>query len=130
MEPNDQHHHRAKAFFESLPSGIRKATTHAMIVECYTFLLHRYGRASALRCLQFLDDAKDAGTFRLIYNDEQDAREAESLLRRFDDQAVSYVDALTLASARRYNVGAIFGFDRHLTLTGVPLLPGVLGRGR
>jgi predicted nucleic acid-binding protein len=124
MEPKDQHHPRAKAFFERLPSGTRNATTQAVVAECYTFLLYRYGRASALRCLQFLNDAKEAGTFRFIYNDERDAREAESLLRRFNDQAISYVDALTLASAGRYNIGAIFGFDHQLALTGIPLLPG------
>jgi predicted nucleic acid-binding protein len=77
-----------------------------------------------LRFLEFLDVARAEGSVHVIYNDRSDDREAELLLRRFHDQDVSYVDALMLASAERYDIGAIFGFDHHLALTGIPLLPG------
>jgi predicted nucleic acid-binding protein len=50
-------------------------------------------------------------------------------LSRFPDQELSYVDALSLHIVQsRRDFDAIFAFDHHLALAGIPVFPGPLGR--
>ena len=49
---------------------------------------------------------------------------ARLLLVRFDDQRLSYVDGHTLAILEtRPDIDAVFAFDHHLALSGLPLVP-------
>jgi predicted nucleic acid-binding protein len=49
------------------------------------------------------------------------------VIDRFQDQKLSYVDAFTIAlMQRRPDIDAIFAFDHHMTLAGLPVLPGIL----
>jgi predicted nucleic acid-binding protein len=48
-------------------------------------------------------------------------------LSRFQDQDLSYVDALSLYVVQsRGDIDAIFAFDHHLALAGLPVFPGPL----
>jgi predicted nucleic acid-binding protein len=124
LNQDDALHEEAKKFYQTLPATVRRATTQAVVSECYTLFRYRFGTSTAYRWLDYLEKARSANHIRLLYNDERDGQRAEEFLRRFDDQALSYTDALTLAAAERYKARAIFGFDHHLALTGFPLLPG------
>lgn len=126
LDADDELHGAASDFYRRLPAGVPLATTQAVIAECYTFFRYRAGSRAALRWLDYLDEARSSGHMRVLYSDADDAARAEGFLRRFADQALSYTDALTLAAARRFDMGAIFAFDHHLALTGIPLLPGQL----
>jgi len=121
MNAKNQFYEEATAFYRGLPSTIRLVTTQAVVSETYTFF-RRIHAHMALRWLDYIDTARESGHLRLLYNDENDGRQAEAILRKFDDQSISYVDALSLVTAKRYNARAIFGFDHHLALTGLPLL--------
>ena len=53
------------------------------------------------------------------------------VIDRFQDQKLSYVDAFVDAFTialmqRRPDIDAIFAFDHHMTLAGLPVLPGIL----
>ncbi|HEV3155948.1 MAG TPA: PIN domain-containing protein [Candidatus Baltobacteraceae bacterium] len=128
QDSHDDLHEDAKVFYYNLSSAVRRITTQAVVSECYTFFRYRFNSAAAARWLDYLDNARNSNHLRVIYNDELDSRRAEEFLRRFDDQVLSYTDSLTLASAERHKVRAIFSFDHHLALTGLPLLPGRLAR--
>jgi uncharacterized protein len=124
LDPNDDLHAEAKAFYQALPPTAHYLTTQAVVGECYTFFRYRQGASAAARWLDYLDSARASHHLRLLYSDEVDGLQAEHILRRFRDQSLSYTDALTLALAERHKPQAIFGFDHHLALTGLPLLPG------
>jgi predicted nucleic acid-binding protein len=130
LDADDALHGEATKLEKSLTPAIQRTTTQAIIGECYTFFRYRVGVASAFRWLDYLDAARGTGHLRVLYADDGDGREAERILRRYRDQNLSYTDALTLAIARRGEVRAIFGFDHHLALMGVPLLPGTRRRSR
>jgi predicted nucleic acid-binding protein len=129
-DPSDRYHDEATRYLESLPASVARVTSQAVAAEAYTWLRYKRGHRVAATWLDVLDSSRAEQRLMTIYHDEVDGENAEMLLRRYRDQALSYVDALTLASAQRYNVGAIFGFDRHLALTGIPLLPGPRASGR
>jgi hypothetical protein len=124
LDPNDDLHLEAKTFFQTLPPAVYHLTTQAVAGECYTFFRYRHGANAAVRWLDYLDNAQTSHHLRLLYSDNIDGMRAEHILRRFQDQALSYIDALSLAAAERHKAQAIFGFDHHLGLTGLPLLPG------
>lgn len=123
LDSDDDLHERAKRFYVGIPQSVAQLTTQAVIAECYTFFRYRVGAHAALRWLQYVDDARERRRLSVVYTGAEDGSHAERLLRRFTDQKISYVDALTLAAAARCHVRAIFGFDYHLSLGGVPLLP-------
>lgn len=130
LNADDDLHEEATAFYRSVKPATRRTTTQAVVGECYTFFRYHVGCAAAAQWLDYLDGARGLGHLHVFYSDEDDGRRAEDILRRFSDQALSYIDSLTLAAAQRYNVRAIFGFDHHLALTGLPLLPGTRTRRR
>jgi predicted nucleic acid-binding protein len=123
----DRHHGAATRFLRELPASIGRITTHAIAGESYTWLRYRRGAHAAAGWLDYLDRARAGKTMTIIYEDQRDGAAAEALLRRFGDQTLSYVDALSLVVARRYGAGAFFAFDQHLALTGLPVLPGPQG---
>jgi uncharacterized protein len=123
LDRNDDLHAAAADFYKRLPSSTPRVTTHAVVAECYTFFRYKSGRQTSVRWLDYLDEARASGLLHILYSDESDGGRAERLLRRFADQHLSYVDSLTLAAAERYCITTLFGFDRHLALTGLALLP-------
>ena len=124
IDGRDERHVAATRFLRELPDNVPRVTTHAIAGETYTWLRYRRGAHAASDWLDYLDRARANRTLRIIYEDRQDGSEAEGLLRRFADQELSYVDALSLVVAQRHKLDAVFGFDHELTLTGLPLLPG------
>lgn len=47
------------------------------------------------------------------------------------NQKLSYVDAFSIALIQsRPDIDAVFAFDHHMALAGIPVLPGTLDRGR
>lgn len=124
LDPRDDLHRDAIGFYRGASDPVRWVTTSAVVVESYAYFLSRLGRYYAEKWLDYLDEGRGSSHLRVIYTDERDGRDAENILRRFRDQDMSYTDALTLAAAARYDIRAIFGFDHHLALTGVTLLPG------
>ena len=124
LDAEDSLHADAASFYKDLPRGLRRTTTQAIVGECYTFFRYHFGFRQAVRWLDYLGEARKSSRLAIIFSDRSDAERCEDLLRRFDDQALSYADALSLVVAERCGAGAIFGFDHHLGLTGIPLLPG------
>jgi predicted nucleic acid-binding protein len=49
------------------------------------------------------------------------------VIGRFHDQKLSYVDAFSIALIQsRPDIDAVFAFDHHMALAGLPVLPGLL----
>lgn len=125
-DKGDELHSRAVDFFETLPTQTRRFTTQAIVAETYTFLRYNQGGSAALCWLDFLDRAQGTGHLVLLYADQDDDGQARNLIRRFADQTLSYTDALSLVAVQKCGLQGIFGFDHHLALAGVPVLPGPL----
>jgi len=62
-----------------------------------------------------------------VFPDAQMEIGVRKVIDRFRDQALSYVDAFSIALVQsRPDIDAIFAFDHHMILAGRPVLPGLL----
>jgi predicted nucleic acid-binding protein len=75
------------------------------------------------------DSLENQGFLQVVYPDSQMELGVRKVIGRFHDQQLSYVDAFSLALIQsRPDIDAIFAFDHHLALAGIPVLPGPLDR--
>ncbi len=123
-DQRDQLHEPALGFYRRLPDSVRRFTTQAVVSETYTFFRYHQGATAATKWLDFLNNARSSGFLAVLYSDADDDARAEAVLRRFPDQRLSYADALLLAAAEKLGIRSVFGFDHHLGLTGLTVLPG------
>jgi predicted nucleic acid-binding protein len=122
-DARDGLHRQAAAVEARIPRSLRRVTTQAIVGETYAFLRYQVSACAARAWLDAVGASRRDRHLTVVCTDMEDGDCAETVLRRFADQALSYVDALTLAVADRYDIGAIFAFDRQLRLTGRRLVP-------
>lgn len=95
-------------------------TTNQVVGETYTLLMKTHGQAAALR---FVDTLGRSGRLERVHLDEKTEAEAWKLLRRYDDQAFSFVDATSFALMRARRLRHAFAFDAHFSAAGFVRVP-------
>ncbi len=125
---DDEHHEAAVSFWAPLADTVVQVTTWGVVSETYTWCRVR-ARDDRLagRWLDQVEAGESMGYLQVLLPDQTTDRLARSLLRKFSDVKLSYVDAVNLAVLQMQEIDAAFAFDRHLSLSGVPLLPGFPG---
>ena len=93
-----------------------------VIAEGHAWFLRRYDQQRALQFLAFVEDLKPLS---VVSTGATEVAAASQLLRKFADQNMTLTDAVGLVLMRERKTVACWSTDRHLGLTGVPL---VLGR--
>lgn len=70
---------------------------------------------------------ENQGILEIIYPDALMEVRVGKVIARYQDQKLSYVDAFSIALIQsRPDIDAIFAFDHHMALAGIPVLPGLL----
>jgi len=129
MNSNERHHVAAVDFHKSLTPMALRITTWGIVSETYTWIRYHIGYREALRWLTLKDSLEDQGFLQVICPDHQMEIGVRKVISRFHDQQLSYVDAFSLALIQsRPDIDAIFAFDHHMSLAGIPVLPGLLNR--
>ncbi|MBC7342492.1 MAG: type II toxin-antitoxin system VapC family toxin [Clostridia bacterium] len=124
---NDMHHDRAVEFYRALSRDIQRITSLPVISESYAWILYHLGGQQARQWLRYVEEAEAQGLLSVVYPDRELEKKARQIIYRFEDQDISYVDALTLAILQSNSeIDAIFSFDRHMLLAGISVLPGAL----
>ncbi len=119
----DQYHRQAVEYWNGLSPHPHRVTTSFIIDEAYT-LMRRGGAGAAARFLDAVEAAQEARTLTVLWPEEGWWGDIRGMLARFHDQDLSYTDAVSLvACRRRHDIGSVFGFDHHLRLSGLPLVP-------
>lgn len=116
---SDSHHPLFRRLFAEPP---RLLTTTLVVAEGHGWFLRRYDR---MRALQFLAMIEAMTPLRVVGVGAEEQAAGIGLLRRFSDQDLTMTDAVGLHLSSAHRVRTIWSTDRHLGLTGVPL---VLGR--
>ena len=130
MNSNERHHTAAVAFHKSLDPMTLRITTWGIVSETFTWIRYHIGYREASRWLSLKDSLEDQGFLQVVYPDSQMEIGVRKVIGRFHDQQLSYVDALTIALIQsRPDINAIFAFDHHMSLAGIPVLPGLLDQG-
>jgi len=129
MNSNERHHTAAVNFHKSLTPMTLRITTWGIVSETYTWIRYHIGYREASRWLTLKDSLEDQGFLQVVCPDHQMEIGVRKVISRFQDQQLSYVDAFSLALIQsRPDIDAIFAFDHHMSLAGIPVLPGLLDR--
>lgn len=94
-------------------------TTSLVIAEGHGWFLRRYDSAKALQFMNFIEDLS---ALRIVAVGPSEIREGTSFLRQFSDQDLTLADACGLWLMKRRKISSCWSTDRHLGLTGVPLV--------
>jgi hypothetical protein len=114
----DQYHNVAQIYFDNSVGNtwaVMNATTHE------TFTRARYNNANHLDCaLKCYDDLR-GGNYKVFEFNQEDEKQARSILGRYCDQIISFHDALCVALMKRIGIFRIFTFDKHFRTLGYQL---------
>ncbi len=129
MNKNERHHGVAVAFHKSLAPMTLRITTWGIVSETFTWIRYHIGNHDASRWLALKEALEHQGFLQVVFPDPQMELGVRKVLDRFHDQALSYVDAFSIALIQsRPDIDAIFAFHHHMTLAGLPVLPGHLDK--
>jgi predicted nucleic acid-binding protein len=115
LSARDEHHEATVAAIEaSADQGRSLCTTWEVVGEAYTLVRVRLAsQASARPALVVLRWARESGIQILLASDADHDR-AATLLEKYSDHRLSYVDALVLTLAERHRVDELITVDgRH-----------------
>jgi predicted nucleic acid-binding protein len=120
-DPKDTNHQQATERLRRLSASRRTfITTNHVVSETYTLLRSRLGFSAAQ---QFLQRTRASALTRRVFVPEAWEEAAEDLLRQYDDQDFSYVDATSFIAMRRLEIQEALAFDHHFTVLGF-IVPG------
>ena len=113
---SDTHHLLFARLFSNPPSLI---TSPFVIAEGHAWFLKRY---DGTRGLQFLDFIKILKTLSIPSMGIREIEKAIRVLKKYSDQELTLVDAMGLCIMEDHNIRTCWSTDRHLGLTGIPLV--------
>ncbi len=128
MNKKERHHAAAITFHRSLAPMTFRITTWGIVSETFTWIRYHIGSREALRWLILKESLEHQGFLQVVFPDPQMEVGVRKVIGRFQDQSLSYVDAFSIALIQsRPEIDAVFAFDHHMILAGLPVLPGPLG---
>jgi predicted nucleic acid-binding protein len=118
---SDTHHALFRRLFSDPPALI---TTALVIGEAHAWFARRFDATRGLRFLAMIEAMKP---LRTVSGGRREQEAGIGLLRRFPDQRLTLADAVGLHVMEARKIRSCWSTDRHLGLTGVPL---VIHKGR
>ncbi|MBI3297163.1 MAG: type II toxin-antitoxin system VapC family toxin [Elusimicrobia bacterium] len=115
-DKSDTFHPLFRRLFADPP---RLITTPLVVAEGHGWFLRRYDSSRALQFLGLIDELEPLAVSAVGAREQQ---AAAAILRRFADQDMTLADAIGLHLMRERRIRSCWSTDRHLGLTGVPLV--------
>ena len=116
LDRSDSHHFLFRRLFASPPKLV---TTPLVVAEGHAWFLRRFDRTRALQFLSVVDEMRPLRVLSLV---PKDVSEATEVLRRYQDQDLTLVDALGLRVMAERRISACWSTDVHLSLDGAHLV--------
>ena len=113
---SDTHHALFRRLFSDPP---RLVTTTLVVAEGHGWFLKRYDRT---RALQFAALIEAIAPLRVVSVGPDEQAAGMRMLRKYSDQDLSLTDAVGLHVMQAHRLRECWSTDRHLGLTGVPLV--------
>ena len=113
---SDTHHALFRRLFSDPPPLV---TTALVIGEGHGWFLRRFDGARGLRFLAMIEAMKP---LRIVSVGSREQEAGTELLRKFSDQRITLADAIGLHLMKARRIRSCWSTDRHLGLTGVPLV--------
>lgn len=119
----DQFHTVASNYYKNLYPSVKRITSSYVIGETYTWLRCREGFLYANRFLNIIEKSKKHGFLHVILENQEILERAEQFLRDYQDQKLSYTDAVSMAIMKKEQIQKAFGFDKHFYILNFQLVP-------
>lgn len=116
LDGSDTYHLLFAELFAAPPSLV---TSSLVVAEGHGWFLKRYDNYRATQFLNFVDELK-AMAIRPIGKEE--LVRAARIIRKFTDQELTLADAVGLWIMEERKIRVCWSTDRHLGLTGIPLV--------
>lgn len=116
FDHSDSYHAQFAQLFADPPALV---TTALVIVEGHGWFLRRYDATKALQFLQFVDILPRC---KIIAAGSAELQHAGAMAAKYCDQPLTMADAMGLWIMRHQRISCCWSTDRHLGLTGVPLV--------
>jgi predicted nucleic acid-binding protein len=116
LDVSDTYHGQFVQLFSSPPLLM---TTPLVIAEGHGWFLRRYDQQRAIQFLNFVDALT---CLKIISVSGEELKGAATMIRRFADQQLTMADAVGLVAMDKFKVDVCWSADRHMTLTGKPLV--------
>lgn len=116
LDRSDSYHGLFRRLFSDPPALV---TSALVIAEGHGWFLRRYDQRKAIQFLAFVDALPNL-TIRGF--DAAELDKVGRVVKKFADQDLTLADAHGLAIMRDRRSGVCWSTDRHLGLTGVPLV--------
>ena len=127
MNKSERHHAVATAFHKKLTPSTLRVSTWGIVSETFTWIRYHIGGREALRWLILKETMERQGILQVVFSDPQMEVGVRKVIDRYADQSLSYVDAFSIVLIQsRPDIDAVFAFDHHMALAGLPVLPGIL----
>lgn len=116
LDGSDTYHSLFAQLFADPPALI---TSPLVIAEGQGWFLKRYDISRSLQFMSFIEELK---VLRIFPADAEMVKGAHRHLKKFADQELTFVDASGLWLMEKRRIRTCWSTDRHLALTGVPLV--------
>ena len=116
LDRSDSYHRVFARLFSDPPELI---TSPLVIAEGHAWFLKRY---DSYRAIQFLNFIEELTVLSIIPLGNEELSSGVQLLRKFTDQELTLADALGLFVMEQQKIETCWSTDRHLGITGVPLV--------
>ena len=116
LDRSDTYHPLFRRLFSKPPDLV---TSALVVAEGHGWFLRRYDENRAVQFLAFLDQLPH---LTIAPFDAEQLIAAGMLIRKFMDQKLTLADAHGLAIMKQHRIDSCWSTDRHLALTGIPLV--------
>lgn len=116
LDRSDSYHSLFRRLFSDPPPLI---TSALVVAEGHGWFLRRYDERRAIEFLNFINELP---ILRVIGFDAEEITRSSLLIKKFSDQPLTLADSHGLAIMAARRVKTCWSTDRHLGLTGVPLI--------
>lgn len=118
-------HSRVRAAVEdAIRAGARLVTTNLVVSETHALLLHRAGRESALRFVQYVSQPP---MLVIDSSAELEKRALNDWLTTYQDQRFSLADGVSFAVMKARGITQALSLDVHFSFAGFRMVPAATG---
>lgn len=115
-DSGDSYHLLFAQLFSTPP---KLMTSSLVIAEGHAWFLRRYDSSRGLEFMRFVESSK---MLEVLPIGSSEIIQATKYLQKFSDQDLTLVDAVGLYLMKKRGIKSCWSTDRHLSLTGVPLV--------
>ena len=116
---SDAFHDAAASYYADLLSRrVPLFTSNYVLDETVTRIRYDGGHALACQFCDLYEEAEKRGLITTLWVDEDVARQAQRILRKYSDQKLSFTDCTSFVLMKNHGIGESFSFDTHFEMFG------------